>query len=340
MYVFIDTNIYLSFYHYSSDDLEQLKKLHVTITSGPIILVTTNNLKDEFARNRENKIADALKQFRENKFPKKFPELFKDFPEYQTIKESVRGFEQATDALLNKLQASVHDKTLRADDEVEFLFSHSVNLENGASIIEKARLRRELRQPPGKKDSMGDAINWEALLQDVPDGEELYLISGDVDYRSPLNPKSLAEYLREEWETKKSSKIYFFDKLSDFFTSQYPDIKLASELERTLAVSNLISSGNFSRTHRSILKLNVADLTESEGVDILNAYLENAQIYWIADDEDVNLFGQELFAAFGRLLSREQRARFVELYCKEEESLGLDTPISLDDIDIPFWRIG
>jgi predicted nucleic acid-binding protein len=274
MYVFIDTNIYLNFYHYSQDDLEELKKLHVAITSGPIDLIITDQLKDEFARNRENKIADALRQFNEHKMPRKFPQLFKDYPEYADIRESIKSFDIAADAITKRLNAGIHAKTLLADDEVQFLFEHSVNLETSDEILQKARLRRELRKPPGKVNSIGDAINWEALLSYVPEGENVYLVSGDVDYRSSLNPKQLAEYLREEWEINKKSKIYYFDRLFDFFASQYPDIKLASELERKINVTNLVSSGGFLTTHRSIGRLNVSDLTEAEGLDLLKSFLE------------------------------------------------------------------
>jgi PIN domain len=67
MNLFIDTNIYLTFYHYSSDDLEELKKLAVAIKSGEITLYSTQQIQDEFKRNRESKIADALKRFNEQK---------------------------------------------------------------------------------------------------------------------------------------------------------------------------------------------------------------------------------------------------------------------------------
>lgn len=333
MYVFIDTNVYLNFYHYSTDDLEELKKLHVAITSGPINLVATSQLKDEFARNRENKIADALKQFSEHKMPRKFPQLFKDFSEYGDMRDSIKNFDKAADVMLKKLQSAIHDKSLLADDEVEFLFNHSVNLDTTEEIMQKARQRHELRRPPGKANSIGDAINWETLLAQLPEGEDLYLISGDVDYRSPLNSKKLAEYIREEWENSKASKIYFFDKLSDFFGSKYPDIKLASELEKAINISNLITSGNFTRTHKSIMRLNVADLTESEGLDLLNACLENDQIYWIASDPDVKEFTHQLFAKFSNFLEDNQKTKFHELYDQETESAE-EVPINLDDF--PF----
>ena len=60
MNIFIDTNVYLSFYHLSSDDLEELKKLVVLAREGKVVLLLPEQVIDEFRRNRAAKIADAL----------------------------------------------------------------------------------------------------------------------------------------------------------------------------------------------------------------------------------------------------------------------------------------
>ena len=62
MHAFIDTNILLSFYHLSNDDLEELKKLAVLIQQKSVTLYLTDQIAAEFARNREVKIADAVKK--------------------------------------------------------------------------------------------------------------------------------------------------------------------------------------------------------------------------------------------------------------------------------------
>lgn len=68
MNLFIDTNIYLTFFHFSSDDLEELKKLIVVIKEGQINLILPDQVIDEFKRNREVKIADALKDLKSKKY--------------------------------------------------------------------------------------------------------------------------------------------------------------------------------------------------------------------------------------------------------------------------------
>jgi hypothetical protein len=64
--------------------------------------------------------------------------------------------------------------------------------------------------PPGKKGSLGDAINWEALLENVPDGEDLYLIADDRDYFSVLDENKPREFLIREWKEKRESDVFFY----------------------------------------------------------------------------------------------------------------------------------
>jgi predicted nucleic acid-binding protein len=75
----IDTNIYLSFYHYSNDDLEELKKLVVLIDQREIKLYVPEQIKLEFQRNRANKIADALKRLRDQNLNFRFPQISKEY---------------------------------------------------------------------------------------------------------------------------------------------------------------------------------------------------------------------------------------------------------------------
>lgn len=51
--LFIDTNIFLSFYHLSGEDLEELDKLAVLIKKKQVQLLLPRQVRDEFYRNRE-----------------------------------------------------------------------------------------------------------------------------------------------------------------------------------------------------------------------------------------------------------------------------------------------
>ena len=53
--IFIDSNIWLSLYNFTNNDLEQFKKLKSHIDDS-INLIVTEQVFDELTRNRENKI--------------------------------------------------------------------------------------------------------------------------------------------------------------------------------------------------------------------------------------------------------------------------------------------
>ena len=67
MNVFIDTNILLKFFHYTNDELEALESVFVSQKKGKVNLCITGQIVDEFHRNRESKLKDAMKRFGEIK---------------------------------------------------------------------------------------------------------------------------------------------------------------------------------------------------------------------------------------------------------------------------------
>lgn len=60
--LFIDSNIWLSLYHFTSDDLTQFEKLKDFLDKD-IRLWIPHQVYDEVLRNREAKIQDAFKKF-------------------------------------------------------------------------------------------------------------------------------------------------------------------------------------------------------------------------------------------------------------------------------------
>ena len=60
--LFIDSNIWLSLYHFTNDDLVQFGKLKELIGKD-IKLLIPHQVHDEIYRNREAKLKDAFKSF-------------------------------------------------------------------------------------------------------------------------------------------------------------------------------------------------------------------------------------------------------------------------------------
>ena len=75
MHVFIDTNILLNFFHYTKDELGALSNVFASHEHGSATVYLTDQVHDEFCRNRESKIKDALVQFESTSSLLNFPIL-------------------------------------------------------------------------------------------------------------------------------------------------------------------------------------------------------------------------------------------------------------------------
>lgn len=291
MDLFIDTNIFLSFYHLTNDDLEELHKLTVLIENGEINLWVTEQVKDEFSRNRENKVSEAIKKLKEQKTKPQFPQICKDYDEYAQVRDFHTQYLRELALLTDKVTNDISERTLKADEKIAELFGKAKIIDTNDELIRKARLRMDVRNPPGKDGSLGDAINWEGLLESIDDKKKLYLIADDKDYYSVLNENKLKDFLSDEWREKKSEEVVFYRRLSQFFKENYPSIKLASEIEKELIIRTLVNSQNFASTHDAVSKLNkYAEFNKSQVNELVQACFSNQQIGWIIEDLDVKEF--------------------------------------------------
>jgi predicted nucleic acid-binding protein len=329
MNLFIDTNVFLSFYHLSSDDLEELRKLVVLIDQDKVKLLLPVQVIDEFRRNRDSKITDAIRRFTEEKLNRQFPQICKEYEEYRVMQEAITRYLEAQSIIVEKLYQDFQNQTFVADTIINDLFGKADKIEVTDEIFTKAKRRQELGNPPGK-DGLGDAINWECLLETVSNEEDLFFISDDKDYHALSNKDLFLPYLNTEWIERKDSSIVFFKRLSDFFKNQFPEIKLARELEKGILINDLIQSTSFARTRRTLRKLvQFSDYTESEINEIVSAAISNNQIYWIMQDEDINSYLRTIVEGRERLIEPKNLKLFYKLLD------GNDSDDNADD-EIPF----
>ncbi len=153
------------------------------------------------------------------------------------------------------------------------------------------------------------------LLQNVPDGEDLYFVSEDKDYYSELNPIVFNNYLYAEWHRKKKSHIYTFKRMSEFFKSRFPDIKLASEYEKDILIKDLSGSGSYARSRLLLTKLSeYDDFSANQLNDIALACTANSQIYWIRNDEDIEEIITEIIKSNRCKMDKNILEEFDKLY--------------------------
>jgi predicted nucleic acid-binding protein len=291
MQLFIDTNVLLSFFHFSKDDLEELNKLIVLLEQKRITVLLPDQVQDEFLRNREKKLSEAMKYLKDHNLNLNFPQICRQFEEYGDLRNLLGGLQKKHDELTNKLKHRIQSRTLRADNTVQRLFDLSKKIPRSKEILFKSKMRHELGNPPGKNNSLGDAVNWETLLSESIDGEDLYFVSDDKDYSSPLDDGKMLEFLVSEWREKKNSEIYFYRRLSVFFAEHYPEIRLAKELEKDILIQLLAGSGSFTKTHSVIAQLaRDPEFSSKQVSEIVKAVIINDQVRWIFSDDDVFSF--------------------------------------------------
>jgi hypothetical protein len=120
---------------------------------------------------------------------------------------------------------------------------------------------------------MGDRINWEILLEQVADGTDLHLISKDGDFGSPLLAAANS-YPIDEWQTKKGGNLALHDQLKPFLAQHFPQIHLAIDVEKRVAIERLINSGSFAMSHRAISSVQpfVDVLTPTEIAELIRRF--------------------------------------------------------------------
>lgn len=228
-YVFIDSNVFLNFYTFNQDHLDKLDNLIDLIKSKKINLILPRQIIDEVSRNRENKLKETLKSLESFQIKLSIPSTCHDMHEMKAVQKTIELLKEQSKKLKDKLLDQIDKKSLSADKLIYSIFKINKKISISESLMKKAKLRFELGNPPGKNGSLGDAINWECILEHVPKKADLYFIGGDKDYISEINHNSFSGFLREEWETLKESKLFYYGLISQFLQENFPQAKITKE---------------------------------------------------------------------------------------------------------------
>jgi len=277
-YVFIDTNVFLNFYSFNKDHLDKLKELVRLIKESKIKLILPRQVIDEFNRNRENKLKETLDYL--DSFKNKFrsPTTCHDFSEMKEIQKKINESRELSGKVKTNLLKQINEKSLSADKLILEIFSSSNIEEISDELFNRAKRRFDLGNPPGKNNSYGDAINWECCLEVVPEKRSLYLIAGDNDYVSKINPNQLSDFLKDEWKKRKKSEIYYSQLISEFLREKFPETKIGYievKEEREAVNESLLSFG--SGTYRLFISEHMKSLINES--DLITHLTQNLQLH-------------------------------------------------------------
>lgn len=203
MKILIDTNIFLDFYRYEKETIELLKELE----NHSDKIIFTQQLVDEFERNREGILSQVKARFAgvsqlEN-FP---PSLISDDEEFIELNNIRKEYSKQRKKVLEKIEKFIDDET---HDPVATVFNNLTHAakENGLFwrinelTIKAAQNRKLLGNPPTSegKTSIGDEINWELILENSHD--DIVIIGRDSTYEKNTS------YLKKEYTRRTSKKI-------------------------------------------------------------------------------------------------------------------------------------
>lgn len=295
--LFIDSNIWLSLYHFTNDDLAQFSKLKDMINKS-IRLFVPQQVYDEITRNREAKLKDALKSF-EIKEPK-FPAFCKDYNEFKLVTDTYKDLSQKVNAWKQQIDMDIQNHCLPADKVISQIFK-TIDFIPCESYLDRAYVRYRIGNPPGKDNKYGDATNWECLLANVPNGEDLYFISSDKDYCSELIDGKMKDFLSIEWKRTKDSEIHFYKNLVPFLNENISDIKLEAENEKQHFIEKLYNSRSFRETHATIAMLKMFSGWTDDQIEELCYIAEtNTQVSRILVDADIYEFYVQILSGKNR----------------------------------------
>lgn len=326
MHVFIDTNILLNFFHFSKDELDTLNNVFASHENGAATVHLTQQVCDEFRRNRENKIKDALKRFKDVKFSTQLPSFMKGYEEYEGIRRLSKELQVLVKSITEKVDADILAKALLADKLISDIFSRAKIIETTSELFSVANMRMAIGNPPGKNSSIGDAINWTILLSNVPNKEPLHIISEDGDFYSSLNEDAVHPFLEEEWRRRKESRLYVYRTLSAFTKVHFDGVAFTFDKTKEALIDDLVTARSFAATHQLIAKLETYSYFSLKEVErILAAAVENQQFGWIVTDNDVSDFlNRVTISRMESITVPEQRDLLQKVSAEKKERAALD----------------
>ncbi|GAC1416296.1 MAG: hypothetical protein NVSMB64_26530 [Candidatus Velthaea sp.] len=347
IHAFIDTNIFLRFYASTNDRAEELQKLTELIEGGLLTLYVPKNLQDEFYRNRDNKLNTSIDELNKRSYTKPIIPRFLDaYDESRVLEQAHDSVVKAHRELVSKAIVEAKSGQLTADQLMAKLFQVAGVLPSDRTILDTARIRLELRNPPSKpnkENSLGDRLNWEHLLARAHKGMVLHVVSDDGDFASALDKQKPNQFLVDEWSVlTNGAALHLHNSLRTFFNMVVFDDSLQTEkienddpihdVSPVLStppaellganerlIDDLISSGTFAETHRAIkvLRNKIQSLPSDHLAEILDAAENNNQIAYIRTDDDVNSFLLEILNLQKHKIPSNDYEKYLQWLSKE-----------------------
>lgn len=231
--LYIDANIYLGFYN---SNRPEFKKLLGSVIELADKIFFTEQLGFEIDRNKLNvfrlSIDNYVKQTSSSKtlLPEHLdedssPKLADWNKERKTIENNIAASNKSLTEILNEVLSDIAFSKDKVSTTLSPIYSNAVK--PSSDEINRARFRKEIGNPPGKRaDPLGDQLSWEQLLSIVPKIKQLWIVSMDKDYFTEyskelyLNPVLFNDLLNINADIKVKTFNILSEALRDFNTQE------------------------------------------------------------------------------------------------------------------------
>ncbi|CAG0939386.1 hypothetical protein BROC_00611 [Candidatus Brocadiaceae bacterium] len=206
--IFIDTNIFLGLYESNDDPITIFEK---DISKLRPHLISTDQVYDEFLRNRDLELQQLIKKCKENQCRINSSSIINSLKEFSDLKKIKDHFDETNKLLIKRIN-NIKDNTERDLVFESFLelYNHAdiTRYERNEEIIKKAYNRKLLGNPPMgyKQNTIGDEVIWEIILANIKD--DLVIITRDGTYEDHIT------FLKKEFNLKTKKELFIDEKIS------------------------------------------------------------------------------------------------------------------------------
>jgi hypothetical protein len=205
--LYIDTNKYLDFYRTTEQKIEAFEQLHQQSQH----IVFPEQTFNEFSRNRGNILASMIDAFSKpinslNPVTTAMIRKLEEFKEFEGVFKALKTSALKVLEALNQISDDITKDPVY--ENVKKLYEKTEQILTTTEIIENAKTRQMLGNPPGTHDvTIGDEVIWESLLANVND--DLIIVSKDKSFSKNR------QYLSAEFHEKTGHCLRIFEKLDE-----------------------------------------------------------------------------------------------------------------------------
>lgn len=202
--IFIDTNIILDFYRINNKN--SINEILKEIKKYKKYFISTKQSQDEFLRNRDRTITDFIEEIKKQNYKVHINNVIATLDSYTEYHDSIIKANTNTRKIIEELNKLIENP------DIDLIYKIYLDLNETAynrtnEIIERAYRRKIIGNPPtSKKETCGDEIIWETLLDCCND--DLIIVSRDSTFSTNYN------FLKSEFKKDKNRTLKVVDSIT------------------------------------------------------------------------------------------------------------------------------